>query len=140
MMLAKSHIRIKSGKTLYDFNSILKGLNLFLCLLIIYLYSENGDNEYVVKKFEGDMDSDWGGQGSASMLSGSSCGNLGADKCASITSASNYTSAMGVPNTGTTFIQTVDISALNITYGGETNYTIKVDKQDAQDSIYMHIT
>ena len=40
-------LRIKSGKTLYDFNSILKGLNLFLCLLIIYLYSENGDNEYV---------------------------------------------------------------------------------------------
>jgi len=100
----------------------------------------NGDNEYVAKKFEGDMDSDWGGQGSASMPSGSGCGNLGTDKCASITSASNYTSNMGVPNTGTTFIQTVDISALNITYGGKTNYTIKVDKQDAQDSIYMHIT
>jgi len=100
----------------------------------------NGDNGYVVEKFEGDMDSDWGGQGSASMPSGSGCGNLGTDKCASITSASNYTSTMGVPNAGTTFIQTVDISALNITYGGETNYTIKVDKQDAQDSIYMHIT
>ena len=100
----------------------------------------NGDNGYVIKKFEGDMDSDWGGQGSASMPSGSGCGNLGTDKCASITSASNYTSTMGVPNAGTTFIQTVDISALNITYGGETNYTIKVDKQDAQDSIYMHIT
>ncbi len=100
----------------------------------------NGDNGYVVKKFEGDMDSDWGGQGSASMPSGSGCGELGTDKCASITSASNYTSTMGVPNAGTTFIQTVDISALNITYGGETNYTIKVDKQDAQDSIYMHIT
>ena len=100
----------------------------------------NGDNEYVAKKFEGDMDIDWGGQGSASMPSGSGCGNLGTDKCASITSASNYTSNMGVPNTGTTFIQTVDISALNITYGGKTNYTIKVDKQDAQDSIYMHIT
>ena len=100
----------------------------------------NGDNGYVIKKFEGDMDSDWGGQGSASMPSGSGCGNLGTDKCASITSASNYTSNMGVANAGTTFIQTVDISALNITYGGETNYTIKVDKQDAQDSIYMHIT
>ena len=100
----------------------------------------NGDNGYVIKKFEGDMDSDWGGQGSASMPSGSGCGNLGTDKCASITSASNYTSTMGVPNAGTTFIQTINISALNITYGGETNYTIKVDKQDAQDSIYMHIT
>jgi hypothetical protein len=47
---------------------------------------------------------------------------------------------MGVENVGTTFIQTVDISELNIKYGGETNYSIKVDKQDAQDSVYMHIT
>tara|TARA_R100000353_G_scaffold130486_1_gene92632 strand:+ start:1 stop:1143 length:1143 start_codon:yes stop_codon:yes gene_type:complete len=41
---------------------------------------------------------------------------------------------------GTTFIQTVNISDLNISKGGRTNYTIKVEKQDAQDSIYMHIT
>jgi hypothetical protein len=86
------------------------------------------------------MDIDWGGQGSASMPSGSGCGNLGTDKCARITGSGNSTSIMGVPNMGTTFIQTVDISNLNITKGGETNYTIKVDKQDANDSIYMHIT
>lgn len=100
----------------------------------------DGDNDYVVSSKEGDMDSDWGGQGPASMPSGNSCGSLGADKCAMITGSGNSTSAMGVPNMGTTFIQTVDISDLNITHGGETNYTIKVDKQDAQDSIYMHIT
>ena len=41
---------------------------------------------------------------------------------------------------GTTFIQTVDISELDIENGGRTNYTIKVDKRDAQDRIYMHIT
>ena len=100
----------------------------------------DGDNNYVTSKFEGDMDIDWGGQGSASMPSGSGCGNLGTDKCARITGSGNSTSIMGVPNMGTTFIQTVDISNLNITKGGETNYTIKVDKQDASDSIYMQIT
>jgi hypothetical protein len=47
---------------------------------------------------------------------------------------------MGVSGMGTTFINTVDISDLNITHGGRTNYSIKVDKQDSQDSIYMHIT
>jgi len=41
---------------------------------------------------------------------------------------------------GTTFINTVDISSLDIENGGRTNYTIKVDKQDAQDRIYLHVT
>ena len=41
---------------------------------------------------------------------------------------------------GTTFINTIDISELDIENGGRTNYTIKVDKRDAQDRIYMHIT
>ena len=100
----------------------------------------DGDNDYVTSKYEGDMDIDWGGQGPASMPSGNNCGQLGTDKCAMITGSGNSTSTMGVPNMGTTFIQTVDISDLNITHGGETNYTIKVDKQDASDSIYMHIT
>ena len=101
----------------------------------------DGDNNYVTSKFEGDMDIDWGGQGPASMPSGSACGNLGTDKCAMITGSGNSTSAMGVEEgMGTTFINTIDISSLNITKGGETNYTIKVDKQDANDSIYMHIT
>jgi hypothetical protein len=100
----------------------------------------DGDNDFVTSKYEGDMDIDWGGQGPASMPSGSSCGQLGTDKCAMITGSGNGTSTMGVSGMGTTFIQTVNVSDLNITHGGRTNYTIKVEKQDAQDSIYMHIT
>jgi len=95
---------------------------------------------YVTSGKEGDMDSDWGGQGPASMPTGSGCGALGTDKCASITGSGNSTSVMGVPNMGTTFKQTIDISDLNISSGGKTTYSIKVDKQDASDSIYMHIT
>ena len=100
----------------------------------------DGDNDYIVSSKEGDMDIDWGGQGPALMPSGSGCYNLGTDKCAQITGSGNSTSTMGVANMGTTFINTVDISDLNITHGGRTNYSIKVDKQDSQDSIYMHIT
>ena len=100
----------------------------------------DGDNGYVVSSKEGDMDIDWGGQGPATMPSGSTCGQLGTDKCAMITGGGNSTSNMGVPNMGTTFINTVDISDLNFTHGGRTNYQIKVYKPDAQDSIYMHIT
>ena len=100
----------------------------------------DGDNGYVTSTKEGDMDSDWGGQGPASMPSGSSCYNLGTDGCAQITGSGDSTSTMGVTGMGTTFIQTVDISELDIENGGRTNYTIKVDKQDAQDRIYMHIT
>ena len=100
----------------------------------------DGDNDYVATSKEGDMDVDWGGQGPASMPSGNSCYNLGADKCAQITGSGNSTSTMGVSGMGTTFINTVDISELDIENGGRTNYTIKVDKRDAQDRIYMHIT
>ena len=100
----------------------------------------DGDNDYVATSKEGDMDLDWGGQGPASMPSGNSCFGLGTDKCAQITGSGNSTSTMGVDGMGTTFINTVDISDLDIEYGGKTNYTIKVDKQDAQDRIYMHIT
>ena len=100
----------------------------------------DGDNNYVATSKEGDMDLDWGGQGPASMPSGNSCFGLGTDKCAQITGSGNSTSTMGVDGMGTTFINTVDISDLDINYGGKTNYTIKVDKQDAQDRIYMHIT
>jgi len=88
----------------------------------------DGNNDYVTTSKEGDMDYDWGGQGSASMPTGSYCNHLGTDRCAEITD----------PNL-TTFVQTVNISKLNIEYGGRTNYTIKVDKQDSQDSIYMKI-
>ena len=100
----------------------------------------DGKNGFVTSTKEGDMDSDWGGQGPASMSTGSTCGQLGADKCAQITGSGNNTSTMGVSGMGTTFIQTIDISDLDISNGGKTTYTIKVDKQDAADSIYMHIT
>jgi hypothetical protein len=100
----------------------------------------DGDNNYVSSTKEGNMDSDWGGQGPASMPTGNNCFGLGTDKCAQITGSGNSTSTMGVDGMGTTFINTVDISDLDINYGGKTNYTIKVDKQDAQDRIYMHIT
>ena len=97
-------------------------------------------NGYVNQYNEGDMDIDWGGQGPASMPTGNNCYGLGADKCAAITGSGNSTSSMGVPGMGTTFIQTVDISDLNIQKGGEVTYSIEVDKQDAQDRVYMHIT
>ena len=100
----------------------------------------NGDNDFVATKYEGDMDKDWGGQGPALISSGSTCGDLGTDKCAQITGSGNSTSTMGVSGMGTTFKQTINISNMSIEKGGRTNYTIKVDKQDASDSIYMHIT
>ena len=98
------------------------------------------ENNFVTESKSGSLQYDWGGQGPASMPSGEYCNQLGTDKCAEITGGSSFTSTMGVENVGTTFIQTVDISDLNIKYGGETNYSIKVDKQDPQDSVYMHIT
>ena len=100
----------------------------------------DGSEGYVIPRYEGDMDSDWGGQGPASIPSGNNCYALGSDKCAQITGSGNSTSTMGVSGMGTTFIQTVDISELDIENGGRTNYSIKVDKRDAQDRIYMHIT
>jgi hypothetical protein len=100
----------------------------------------DGNNNFVSSSKEGDMDIDWGGQGPASMPSGNSCYELGSDKCAQITGSGNSTSTQGVSGMGTTFIQTVDISSLDVKNGGRTNYSIKVDKRDAQDRIYMHIT
>ncbi len=100
----------------------------------------DGDNGYVAINKEGDMDYDWSGQGPASMPSGNSCGQLGTDKCAMITGSGNSTSTMGVDGMGTTFFNTIDISDLQIDNGGEVKYSIKVDKQDAQDRIYMHVS
>ena len=100
----------------------------------------DGDNNFVGSTKEGDMDVDWGGQGPANMPSGNGCYGLGADKCAQITGSGNSTSTMGVSGMGTTFINTIDISSLDIENGGRTNYTIKIDKQDAEDRIYMHVT
>ena len=64
---------------------------------------------------DGSMQIDWGGQGPASMPSGNTCGELGADKCAQITGSGNSTSTMGVSGMGTTFIiNNINISDLQI--------------------------
>src|SRR6056300_1114913 len=97
-------------------------------------------NGFVTTSKEGDMDYDWGGEGPASMPVGTYCGQLGTDKCAEITGGSDNTSRMGVNGMGTTFYQTISISDLEIDRGGRTNYTIKVNKSDPQDRIYMHVT
>ena len=55
----------------------------------------DGDNNYVSSSKEGDMDVDWGGQGSANMPTGNNCFGLGTDKCAQITGSGNSTSTMG---------------------------------------------
>jgi hypothetical protein len=48
---------------------------------------------------------------------------------------------MGVSGMGTTFIiNNIDISDLEIDRGGQVRYSIEVEKRDAQDRIYMHIT
>jgi hypothetical protein len=89
---------------------------------------------------EPDMNFDWGGEGPASTPSGKVCGELGSDRCAMITGSDNDKSIMGVEGMGTTFYQEVDVSDLSIDNGGQVTYSIKVDKQDAQDRIYMHVT
>ena len=100
----------------------------------------DGSNGYVSSSKEGDMDTDWGGQGPANMPTGSNCYELGTDRCAQITGSVNSTSSMGVTGMGTTFIQTIDIDDLTIDKGGQVVYSISVDKRDPQDRIYMHIT
>ncbi len=94
---------------------------------------------HVAGSKEGNMNSDWGGQGPASIVSGTTCGDLGADNCAQITGSGSFTSTLGVPNTSATYIQTINLSNFGIDRGGKTNYTIKVHKQDDADSITMSI-
>ena len=75
------------------------------------------------------------------MPTGNTCGELGSDRCAQITGSGNSTSTMGVSGMGTTFIiNNIDISDLEIDRGGQVRYSIEVEKRDAQDRIYMHIT
>ena len=99
---------------------------------------ETGGGHGTTKK-EGDMNSDWGGQGPGSIRSGATCGDLGTDKCGQITGTGNFTSTLGVPNTSATYKQTINLSNFGIDRGGKTNYTIKVHKQDDADSITMSI-
>ena len=45
----------------------------------------DSSNGYVGSQDDGNMQTDWGGQGPASMPTGNTCGELGADRCAQIT-------------------------------------------------------
>src|SRR6056300_51075 len=100
----------------------------------------DGDNGYVAIGKEGDMDFDWGGEGPESMACGTWCGQLGTDSCVEITGRGDTKSRMLVDVMGSTFYQEIDISDLQIDNGGQVTYSIEVDKQDAQDRVYMHIT
>ncbi len=99
----------------------------------------DGDNGYVAARKEGGVDLCWVGN-VLQECCWDSGGQVGQGKCAMITGWGNSTSTMGVSGMGTTFINTIDISDLQIDNGGEVRYSSKVDKQDAQDRIYMHVT
>ena len=95
------------------------------------------------QKFGGDMTSDWGGQGSASIRNGTTCGGLGTDKCAEITGSGNNTSTLGQTGMGSTYIQTINMTHAsidpNIERGGQVPWSIRVEKRDASDSIHFRI-
>ena len=95
------------------------------------------------QRFGGDMSSDWGGQGPASMPTGSTCGGLGTDRCAQITGSGTFTSTLGQTGVGTTFIQTIDMTNAaidpDIDRGGKTTWSIRVEKRDSSDSIHFRV-
>ena len=95
------------------------------------------------QKFGGDMTSDWGGQGSASIRNGTTCGGLGTDKCAEITGSGSSTSTLGQTGMGSTYIQTINMTHASIDpdieRGGQVPWSIRVEKRDASDSIHFRI-
>ena len=95
------------------------------------------------QKFGGDMTKDWGGQGSASIRNGTTCGGLGTDKCAEITGSGNSTSTLGQTGMGSTYIQTINMTHASIDpdieRGGQVPWSIRVEKRDASDSIHFRI-
>ena len=95
------------------------------------------------QKFGGDMTTDWGGQGSAAIRNGATCGDLGQDKCAEITGSGNFTSTLGQPGVGSTYIQTINMTHASIDpdieRGGQVPWSIRVEKRDASDSIHFRI-
>jgi hypothetical protein len=95
------------------------------------------------QKFGGDMTKDWGGQGSASIRNGATCGGLGTDKCAEITGSGNNTSTLGQTGMGSTYIQTINMTHASIDpdieRGGQVPWSIRVEKRDASDSIHFRI-
>ena len=101
------------------------------------------NNGYVGNTKSGDMSYDWGGEGPASMPTGSSCrGIKDSGRCAGITGTYARTTKSGVKNVGTTYIQTIEkpdeVTSGN--NGGRTTYSIDVDRNDAADDVYIHMT
>ena len=94
-------------------------------------------------KFGGDMTKDWGGQGSAGIRNGTTCGDLGTDKCAEITGGGSFTSTLGQGGVGTTFKQIIDMTHSSIDpsidRGGQVAWSIRVEKRDTSDSIHFRI-
>jgi len=95
------------------------------------------------QKFGGDMTSDWGGQGSAAIRNGATCGDLGTDKCAELTGGGSFTSTLGQGGVGTTFKQIIDMTHSSIDpsidRGGQVAWSIRVEKRDTSDSIHFRI-
>jgi len=95
------------------------------------------------QKFGGDMTSDWGGQGSAAIRNGATCGDLGQDKCAEITGSGNFTSTLGQPGVGSTYKQIINMTHSSIDpsidRGGQVAWSIRVEKRDASDSLHFRI-
>ena len=95
------------------------------------------------QKFGGDMTSDWGGQGSAAIRNGATCGDLGQDKCAEITGSGTFTSTLGQPGVGSTYKQIINMTHSSIDpsidRGGQVAWSIRVEKRDASDSLHFRI-
>jgi hypothetical protein len=95
------------------------------------------------QKFGGDMTSDWGGQGSAVIRNGATCGDLGTDKCAELTGGGSFTSTLGQTGVGTTYKQIIDMTHSSIDpsidRGGQVAWSIRVEKRDASDSLHFRI-
>ena len=95
------------------------------------------------QKFGGDMTSDWGGQGSAVIRNGATCGDLGTDKCAELTGGGSFTSTLGQGGVGTTYKQIINMTHSSIDpsidRGGQVAWSIRVEKRDTSDSIHFRI-
>jgi len=101
--------------------------------------NEMGRNQ----RFGGDMTSDWGGQGSAKIRNGATCGDLGTDKCAELTGGGSFTSTLGQGGVGTTYKQIINMTHSSIDpsidRGGQVAWSIRVEKRDASDSLHFRI-
>ena len=101
--------------------------------------NEMGRNQ----RFGGDMTSDWGGQGSAKIRNGATCGDLGTDKCAELTGGGSFTSTLGQAGVGTTYKQIINMTHSSIDpsidRGGQVAWSIRVEKRDASDSLHFRI-